>query len=149
MTKTLLILTLMLGPLVAAAPPTDADKKAPAAQAEGETVQTPFGPVKKHAPEPRPQPTKRAAPTVDVQVANGVATFRRQTPFGVQSWKRKMTELSPAEKQLLEESQAAAAPAPAAETSVEASAPAAAPAAIEPAAKPAPKAKPMIITPRP
>jgi hypothetical protein len=71
---------------------------------DGETVQTPFGRVKKQAPPTPNEPRRAASSMVDVEVSEGVATFKRQTPFGVQSWKRPISELSAAEKKMLDDS---------------------------------------------
>jgi hypothetical protein len=108
-------------------------KAAPtAAEAEDGTVLTPFGRVKKQAPAPKPQPRPGAAASmVTVDVADGVATFKRQTPFGVQSWTRPMDQLSADEKKLLDESREAAAP-----TAKE---------SVAPPAKPEAKKKPELV----
>ena len=141
----LLILTLSLAALLPAAPPQGAaeDKPAPA-KVEGKTNQTPFGPARNRAPETAPQQARRAAPSVDVEVADGVATFQRQTPFGVQTWQRKTTELSAAEKQMLDDSEAARS-----EPADEIAPAQAAPPAAKAETPAADSKKPMIITPRP
>ena len=111
--RILLMLTLLAMPALCAEPgEAKKTEAAPAAaEAEGGTVLTPFGPAKKQAPAPKSQPRPRAAASmVDVQVVDGVATFKRQTPFGVQSWTRPMDQLSADEKKLLEESREAAKP---------------------------------------
>lgn len=116
MKRFLLLMMLLSVPAFGADPARKAAEPAedPAAEAaqDEETVQTPFGRVKKQAPAPRPKPKPGAtAAMVTVVVTDGVATFKRQTPFGVQSWKTPVDELSPAEKTLLEDSQAVAKPA--------------------------------------
>ncbi len=105
--RTLLLAALLALPLMGAEPKSEEDAEAPAA-AQEETVQTPFGRVKKQEPAPKPQARPGAiAAMVDVEISDGVATFKRRTPFGVQSWKRPLDELSPAEKTLIEDSRAA------------------------------------------
>lgn len=81
---------------------------------EGETVQTPFGPAKKRSAESAPKPAKGPS-MVDVKIEGDTAKFSRKTPFGVQSWTRKLSELSAAEKELVEEAEQASKPAPAKE----------------------------------
>ncbi len=76
----------------------------PADSGDGDTVQTPFGRVKKQAPPAQNEPRRASSSLVDVEVSDGVATFKRQTPFGVQSWKKPLNELSAAEKQMLDDS---------------------------------------------
>ena len=82
---------------------------------ESETVQTPFGPAKKRNVEPKKAPASKGPSMTAVKVEGDTATFSRRTPFGVQSWKRKLSELSDAEKKLIEEAEASAKPAPKAE----------------------------------
>ena len=73
----------------------------------GETVQTPFGPVKKQDPAPKPAPRPvTAKPLVDTSLDGDTYTFTRQTPFGDQSWKRAKSDLSSDEKKLIEAQEA-------------------------------------------
>lgn len=142
----LFLLTLLIAPTLCAEQ-SEAKKTDPAPTAvEEETVLTPFGRVKKQAPAPTPKPRPGAARSmVDVEIVNGVATFKRKTPFGVQSWKRPMDQLSADEKKLIEQSREAAEPA--AEPRAEPAAiPTAKPAAKAPAAKPKPEL--VILEPR-
>jgi|GEM_PF-3485937 len=108
--RILLFAALLALPVLGAEPQTEKKSETPAAAAsEEETVQTPFGRVKKQQPAPKSEPRPGSVSAmVDVQIADGVATFKRQTPFGVQSWKRPLDQLSAAEKTLLEDSRAAA-----------------------------------------
>ncbi len=106
--RILLIAVLLALPALGAEPQTEKKSESPAAASEEETVQTPFGRVKKQAPAPKPEPRPGAvAAMVDVEIADGVATFKRKTPFGVQSWKRPLDQLSADEKTLLEDSRVA------------------------------------------
>ena len=85
--------------------------KGPAQKEEkSDTVQTPFGPAKKRDVEPKKAPVSKGPSMTAVKVEGETATFSRKTPFGVQSWKRKLSELSAAEKKLLEEAEASAKP---------------------------------------
>lgn len=95
-------LLLIASPLAAKQPP---DEKAK----DGETVQTPFGPAKKRTAEP-PSKRSKGPSMVDVKIEGDQATFSRKTPFGVQRWTRKVSELSSAEKALVEEAREAAKP---------------------------------------
>ena len=68
----------------------------------GDTVQTPFGPAKKKAPAPKPPPRAiTSKPLVDVSLDGDTYTFKRQTPFGSQTWKRAKADLSADEKKLI------------------------------------------------
>ncbi len=80
--------------------PAEAEKDKKKAE---ETVQTPFGPVRKRPPKEKPKFERRGPSMVDVKIEDGQASFRRKTPFGVQSWTRKLSALSSAEKKLIEE----------------------------------------------
>jgi hypothetical protein len=86
----------------------EAEKEKPAKKSDsGETVQTPFGRVKKQAAQPKPAPRASAAkPLVDISVDGDVYTFTRQTPFGAQSWKRAKADLSADEHKLIEAQEA-------------------------------------------
>jgi hypothetical protein len=86
----------------------EAEKDKPAQKSDsGETVQTPFGPVKKQAAQPKPEPRPVASkPLVDISLDGDTYTFTRQTPFGAQSWKRAKADLSSDEKKLIEQQEA-------------------------------------------
>ena len=65
-------------------------------------VETPFGPTTRSATNERPAPRTLAQdPQVKVEESGETITFRRQTPFGEQVWRRQRSELSEAEKELL------------------------------------------------
>jgi hypothetical protein len=82
------------------------DKESPKSDSS-ETVQTPFGRVKKRAPEPKPEPRPiTAKPLTEVTVEGDTYTFKRQTPFGTQSWKRAKADLSADEKKLIADQEA-------------------------------------------
>ena len=82
-----------------------ADKKQDSAkksspERQGKIKQTPFGPVKVGA-EPRKPHSLRADPMITVEQQGDTVVFKRKTPFGVQTWKKPLTELDAIEKQLL------------------------------------------------
>jgi hypothetical protein len=92
------------------------------------TVKTPFGTsVRAADPEPDVKRTLADDPLVRVEEKGDTFTFRRQTPFGDQVWKKKRAELTPEEQSLIAARKAAA------------SAPVAKPAAPAPAKPPATK----------
>ena len=104
------------------------DAKDEAESNDGEkdkTVQTPFGPAAKANRQPPPANDRPVDPMVSVTESGDTVTFTRRTPFGSQTWKRKVGELSDHEKMLLERTRAAAkkAAAPAAEPAAEKPAP--------------------------
>ena len=97
-------IVLALSTLLAAGE-TAADKKQDPAkksspERQGKIKQTPFGPVKVVA-EPRKPHSLRADPMITVEQQGDTAVFKRKTPFGVQTWKKPLTELDAVEKQLL------------------------------------------------
>ena len=67
---------------------------------QGKIKQTPFGPAKVVA-EPRKPHSLGADPMITVEQQGDTAVFTRKTPFGVQTWKKRLTELDAVEKQLL------------------------------------------------
>jgi hypothetical protein len=77
----------------------------PAAKAEreasGPTKQTPFGPVKAKAEEPPPAQKLSDDTLISAEEQGEIVVFRRKTPFGDQVWKRKKSELSDEERELL------------------------------------------------
>jgi hypothetical protein len=77
----------------------------PAAKAEreasGPTKQTPFGPVKAKSEEPPPTPKLSEDGLLSAEDQGEVVVFRRKTPFGDQVWKRKKSELTDDERELL------------------------------------------------
>lgn len=67
-----------------------------------ELVDTPFGKVKKRDAKPRAG-RSRAAAFVEITEKGDEVTFRRKTPFGMQSWTRSRSELSDDEQRLMRE----------------------------------------------
>ena len=64
---------------------------------------TPFGNTVRAAdPEPEPARTLADDPLLRVEEKGDTVTFRRQTPFGDQVWKKKRAELTPEEQSLVE-----------------------------------------------
>jgi hypothetical protein len=113
----LLLMSLLIGlPLAAEGPQperkeTKETKEAAGAKQAGDTkktrvVQTPFGPTLGAAPQDADKP---AAPVnnlagdrfVTFEESGDTVVFRRKTPFGDQVWRRKRTELTAAEKELM------------------------------------------------
>jgi hypothetical protein len=89
-----------------------------------QTVKTPFGTTVRAAdPEPEVKRTLADDPLVRVEEKGDTFTFRRQTPFGDQVWKKKRAELTPEEQSLIAARKAAPS-APAAKPSAPAPAPA-------------------------
>lgn len=67
---------------------------------QGKFVQTPFGPARVVA-EPRKPPSLLEDTMLTVEQQAETAVFRRKTPFGVQIWKKPLTELDDVERHLL------------------------------------------------
>lgn len=93
-------------------PQKDAKKDAVATDAAGKgatkVVQTPFGPSLRAA---TPEQSKEAAekrhreavasPLLKIEESGDTVTFRRRTPFGDQVWKKKRSELTDVEKEMI------------------------------------------------
>ena len=72
-------------------------------KASTETRQTPFGPARAKKPEEIPQPaeTRPAEDFVEVEEKGDLIVFTKKTPFGPQIWKKKRSELSDSERELV------------------------------------------------
>lgn len=83
----------------------DAGKAAPKQDERKSTqkVETPFGLTTRAASNEKAAPRRTLAqdPQVKFEESGDTITFRRQTPFGEQVWRRKRSELNDAEKELL------------------------------------------------
>jgi len=66
--------------------------------------ETPFGPalVDPDQKRQRPEKPERFGPFVRFEKKGDLYIFRRETPFGDQVWKRKSSELTPLEQELIE-----------------------------------------------
>jgi type IV secretory pathway VirB10-like protein len=81
------------------AKPASAPKKA--AKSDHEMKQTPFGPVEAKPAEPPPTMELSDDPMLKAEELGDLVIFRRKTPFGYQTWKKKKTELTADERKLL------------------------------------------------
>ena len=89
------------------------------AKTDGKTkvVQTPFGPSWRAADADAKGPKRRVVkddPTLKIEESGDTVTFKRQTPFGEQVWRRKRSELSDIEKEMIAARNQALAPSKAA-----------------------------------
>lgn len=92
-------------------PKTAAQEAAPSdAAAKGATkvVETPFGPSLRAAtPEKSKEDAEKrrreavASPLLKIEESGDTVTFRRRTPFGDQVWKKKRSELTDLEKEMI------------------------------------------------
>ena len=75
-----------------------------AEEAKTRVVQTPFGPslraAEADAKGPR-RPVVKDDPMLKIEESGDAVTFKRQTPFGEQVWRRKRSELSDVEKEMM------------------------------------------------
>ena len=74
--------------------------KKPSPERQVKIKQTPFGPAKVVA-EPRKPLSLLADRMLTAEQQGDTVVFRRKTPFGVQIWKKRLTELDAVERQLL------------------------------------------------
>ncbi|HYM13023.1 MAG TPA: hypothetical protein VEU62_19950 [Bryobacterales bacterium] len=119
----LAVTILLIGCALAAEEPPPASKSAAKTAAKGtaasdaapksatgatKVVQTPFGPSLRAATpdDSREEAEKRhqeavASPLLKIEESGDTVTFRRRTPFGDQVWKKKRSELTDLEKEMI------------------------------------------------
>jgi hypothetical protein len=74
--------------------------------AEKASRRTPFGETKGAAKPDDPAPRPATSPYMAVEEKGDVIVFKRRTPFGQQTWKKKRSELNPQEEKMLRAHQA-------------------------------------------
>ena len=99
------------GPSRSKPPAASADKEKTSTETAKETHgegdrRTPFGRTK--APEKRAETASSpsSSPFVEVEEKGDTVVFKRRTPFGGQTWKKKRSELTPQEQEMLKVHQA-------------------------------------------
>ena len=84
----------------------DGKKSSVADDSAKKTTRTPFG-RSKSASGKKPKPAAPATtPFMQVEEKGDSVTFKRRTPFGVQAWTKKRSELTPEEQKMLRNHQA-------------------------------------------
>ncbi len=74
--------------------------------AEKASRRTPFGKTKGVAKPNGPAPQAATSPYMEVEETGDTIVFKRRTPFGQQTWKKKRSELNPQEEKMLRAHQA-------------------------------------------
>jgi len=92
---------LLLGAVLSAGTLLAQSESSKSASKDEDKVSTPFGAVKKDH-DAKPTPRRSIDPNLEVEAKGDEITFTRKTPFGAQRWTKARTDLSDAEKALVE-----------------------------------------------
>jgi hypothetical protein len=99
------------GPSKTKMPPLSAEQQASSKdkakqQPKAETRRTPFGEAKSATKTDDAPPVASTSPFIEVEEKGDTVIFQRRTPFGPQEWRKKRSDLTPQEEEMLRAHQA-------------------------------------------